>query len=359
MSRTARVLVLATLLLAAGAPAAAADGLPVVGLDTTETGIESPTDGSRFYAIGEPGHTRVLKVMPEADRFGRTLRTRRLAGTLAVPGVAFDGTTAGISRDGRTLALIEPRTSFPRADTRLVLVDTRRMRKSETIDLDGDFSFDAISPDGGTIYLIHYLSRRDPTRYEVRAYDVAAARLLREPIIDRRLAPEVMYGLPVTRAVSADGAWAYTLYDPGNRALPFVHALDTERGVAFCIYLEPLQPFGNELSSMELAPAADGSALDVLARDGVTVASIATADWSVSVPSAEAIAAGEGFSSAAPYLAVCGLLAAGVGLFVAMRRRRRRCAPAEGDLPGDPFGPGREAAEDGSPASRERPRART
>jgi hypothetical protein len=40
----------------------------------------------------------------------------------------------------------------------------------------------------------------------------------------------------VTRATGAGGRWEYTLYDGGEH--PFVHALDTERGRAFCIDLE-------------------------------------------------------------------------------------------------------------------------
>jgi hypothetical protein len=50
--------------------------------------------------------------------------------------------------------------------------------------LQGDFSFDAISPIGDRIYLIEYLSPKDPTKYAVRAYDVQAGRLLHSPVVD-------------------------------------------------------------------------------------------------------------------------------------------------------------------------------
>src|SRR5229473_1951827 len=46
----------------------------------------------------------------------------------------------------------------------------------------------------------------------------------------------VMNGSPMTRTTSADGRWVYTLYmNPGG--FPFIHALDTVRGVAHCVGL--------------------------------------------------------------------------------------------------------------------------
>ena len=43
---------------------------------------------------------------------------------------------------------------------------------ADLITLQGDFSFDALSPDGRLLYLVQYLSPRDPTRYLVRLYDL-------------------------------------------------------------------------------------------------------------------------------------------------------------------------------------------
>jgi len=67
----------------------------------------------------------------------------------------------------------------------------------------------------------------------VRAYDLAARRLLPEPVVDPREPGEKMQGLPMTRATSADGRFAYTLYER-PRGAPFIHALDTVRGSAAC-----------------------------------------------------------------------------------------------------------------------------
>ena len=91
------------------------------------------------------------------------LRLRRvlLPGRLAVPAIAYDATPSGITPDGRTLVLIKPRRAFPRAETSFAIVDTRRLRIRRTLRLRGDFSFDAISPDGRLMYLIRYPSSRN------------------------------------------------------------------------------------------------------------------------------------------------------------------------------------------------------
>jgi hypothetical protein len=152
--------------------------------------------------------------------------------------VAYDASAGGLSADARTLVLISPRWSFPRTGTTLAVLDAKRLRLRRFLRLRGDFSFDAISPHGALVYLIQYLSRRNPNRYVVRAYDLRARRLLSEPVVDPREGSEPMNGFPVTRAGSPDGRWAYTLYDGADH--PFIHALDTERRQAVCIDLHSL-----------------------------------------------------------------------------------------------------------------------
>ena len=70
------------------------------------------------------------------------------------------------------------------------------MRIRRRFALKGDFSFDALSPDARTMYLIRYLSPRDATRYEVRAYDLRRQRLLEKPIVDPREPGRRMDGWP-------------------------------------------------------------------------------------------------------------------------------------------------------------------
>jgi hypothetical protein len=203
--------------LAAGGPVA-----PVQG----GAGVTMPGLPTRFVALKHGPDTQVARL-----RDGNVEATRRLRGRLGVPGAALDGSTTGLSADGRTLVLAgNPRTK----GTRLVVLQAERLRApAREISLPGYFTVDAVSPDGATLYLVHYLSpSRDPLRYEVRTYDVASERIVGGPIVDPREPDEKMQGVAVTRATSPDGRWAYTLYTGDEN---FVHALDTAGRKAFCI----------------------------------------------------------------------------------------------------------------------------
>jgi hypothetical protein len=222
-------LFIATLLVLVLAPLARADGLPIA--DSGAPAVIGGDDvNGRLVALPAKGGTVVARV-------GDSVYVSRfLDGRYTVPVVALDHTASGLSTDGSTLVLINPRRTFPRERTSFVVLDAKSLRARQQIVLDGDFSFDALSPDGTRMFLIHYLSRRDPTRYEVRALDVPSGKLLPTPIVDKSEPDERMAGFPITRETSADGRWAYTLYD-GAGEEPFVHALDTVDGEAHCIDL--------------------------------------------------------------------------------------------------------------------------
>jgi hypothetical protein len=164
---------------------------------------------------------------------------------MVVPAVATDGTAGGISRDGRTLVLQNPRVGYPQRVSTLYFVDPIRLFVKRTLKLRGDFSFDAISPDGSTVYLIQ-LSAKDPRRYAVRALDARSGRLFAKPVVDPREPDEVMRGLPITRVTSPGGRFEYTLYSGDQH--PFVHALDTVGRSAACIDL----PLRNDSPQMHL-----------------------------------------------------------------------------------------------------------
>jgi hypothetical protein len=219
-----------------GATAARADGLPVLGVDVGATGVGTPSGQARFVTIPAAADTVVARVDAHGGRIGASLL---LPGTFTIPAVAYDGSAGGLSGDGHTLVLIEPRASFPRAETRLAVLRTRPLLWRTTITLSGDFSFDAISPDGSSLYLIQYTSALDPTKYNVRVYNLDSGRLVKAAIVDPHERGEKMRGQPLTRATSSDGRWAYTLYD-GAGQTPFVHALDTSNRTARCIDLDAL-----------------------------------------------------------------------------------------------------------------------
>src|SRR6266567_3755644 len=95
------------------------------------------------------------------------------------------------------------------------------------------------------LYLIEHRSTSDLNSYLVRASDLAKRRLLPGAIADRTQRGWVMHGMPVTRATTANGRFVYTLYqNPGG--YPFIHALDTVRGVAHCVGL----PWAGEQSAI-------------------------------------------------------------------------------------------------------------
>lgn len=222
----------------AAAPAAAADGLPVPVDQTFGEGVVSEDGSSRFVTIGAGSETVVMRIST-GDGEVEDYRVDR--GNFTVPAIAVDGTASGISADGGTLALIKPRQTFPRDSTDFLIFRSSNtekvLRNPESIRLDGDFSFDALSPDGETMYVIEYTNPRDYDSYQVRSMDLATGELDPEPIVDPEEEPDDMRGLPQTRATSADGRWEYTLYDGGG-SHPFIHALDVVDGVTVCIDLE-------------------------------------------------------------------------------------------------------------------------
>jgi hypothetical protein len=228
----------------------------VLGVDVGTSGVVT-TDGARYVTMASGGNTVVARV---AQTGGRVLMWRAFPGTFTIPAVAYDGSAGGLSADGKTLALIEPRQSFPRAETRFLIL-RRGLALRGLVSLKGDFSFDAISPNGAWLYLIHYTSPQDPTRYLVQAYDLRSWQLSAAPIIDPTAPGDKMRGNPVTRAMSADGRWAYTLYDGGG-GTPFVHALDTVARSAHCIDLDSLSA-NTDLSKVRLAVVGGGNNLEI------------------------------------------------------------------------------------------------
>jgi hypothetical protein len=179
------------------------------------------------------------KTMLKATRDGRVVRSATFPGLFGVPAVTSTGAPGGLSPSGRVLVLAQPPTyQGLREQSRFLFVATPRLSLVRTLELPGEFGFDALSPDGRTLYLIQHISSEDLVRYVVRAYDLNKRRLIANPVVDKRSPGEAMRGYPVARATSAGGAWVYTLYTnvPGGKGV-FVHALNAAGRYAFCIDL--------------------------------------------------------------------------------------------------------------------------
>ena len=253
-----------TLALATAVTAGAAkgDGSPYTpGLVQGAAGVVSADRAVRFVTLATARSTVVAAIRV---RTGKVVRSNVLRGFYGVPIVAWDNSTGGVSADGKTLVLGSYGPLPGDAGvTRFAVLSTKTLRKSRVLALRGSWAFDAISPDGSRVFLIEYLAAGQNPHYRVRSADLRTGRLDAEAIVDRREDEVLMRGQPVTRASSRDGRWAYTLYARPKHG-PFVHALDTARGEAYCVDL-PLSLRQLEQMALRLRMSRDG-ALEIRSR---------------------------------------------------------------------------------------------
>lgn len=237
-------------------------------------GVGEKHDGARLVAFGMPKSTIVAAVRA---RDGRVLKSSVVRGFYGVPLVAYDGTAGGLSGDGRSLVLSSYGPQPGQAGTtRFAVLSTKTLSVRRTFVLDGSWSFDAISPDGSTLFLTEHVRAGDDPLYRVRPLD-ARTGLLRGPIVDRLENEGEMGGTPVARAASSEGRWAYTLYARRGHH-PFVHALDTAKREAYCIDL-PLRLDYNRQSTLRIGLS--GRTLTVRLYAGRQLATVDTATWEV------------------------------------------------------------------------------
>lgn len=249
-----RLALIPALVLAAAANASG----PSPGLLQGPAGITAPAQKYRFVTLHG---SRATKLAAIDKATGKVVRSRSLRGEWGIPYVTFSGAVDGLSRDGKTLVIADwvqaknspfrPRSSFRIYGTNLLDLRSR-------FTLRGDFSFDALSPDGQTLYLIQHVGdENDVFKYLVRAYDLRARHLLPRVIADKSQQGWIMRGLPMKRLASADGRWVYTLYRQDG-GYPFVHALDAVHRSAVCIGI-PWQ--GNQDPLGEATLALEGGKL--------------------------------------------------------------------------------------------------
>ncbi|HZS23443.1 MAG TPA: hypothetical protein VFA30_00530 [Gaiellaceae bacterium] len=271
MTIRALLLVLAALV---AAPAALADG-GIVPAAQLGPGIVSPDGGTRYIAAPNGSNTSLLAI---STKDGEVTQDAPVDGSYGIPLLAASPQTyAGLSTDGRTLVLADTQLL---ADSHFLVYDTKTFRMKDAFFLKGSFAYDAMSPDGSMLYLIEHPYSNDLQHYIVRAYDLRTDRLLSGRIADRTQKSWVMEGTALTRVTSPGGRYVYTLYEnPGG--YPFVHALDTVRGVAHCIGL-PWTNLTNQTALWNVVLSVHGSRLAVGWRSGRRWLSIDTRTWSVS-----------------------------------------------------------------------------
>ena len=305
-----RLLPLAVVALVA-APVALADG----GAATVAASPLLAPGGKTHYVALTSGRTTTLNL---SRRNGVVIRWRDIRGRWNIPGVTLNGAPGGLSADGRTLVLVHLPTAPVPTRSVFQVVRTRDFAPLRRIVLKGSFSYDALSPDGSRLYLIQHVSQQNLSRYVVRAYALDQGRLLPGRIADRTQRGWVMAGYPVARVTSADGRWAYTFYVRGG-GYPFVHALDTVRGVAHCIGI-PWHGNQDPLLRMRLSLPDGGHTLRLILPRGREYLSVATGTWRISHPGAKAPPnADSGSGSGFPWW-VLGVAGAGVLVLLGLRR---------------------------------------
>jgi hypothetical protein len=246
-ARLPKALTIAGLIAGLGAGVAASAG-PTPGF--AQDGVVGSSGQVRYVAVSRAG-TTVVKTVRIQD--SRVLRSATLRREYGVPLVAYDGTAGGLTRDGKLLVL---ETAAGKPSTRFTVLATANLSVQQSFSLRGTWAIDALSPGGKTLYLIQNLPSTDTIRYLVRAYDLELHQLVKGAIADKS-EPGAMTGYPVSRVASADGIWAYTLYQRGQPgAKPFIHALNTRARAAVCIDLD--WPGGsNNLGNVHLTLSPD------------------------------------------------------------------------------------------------------
>jgi hypothetical protein len=296
-----------------------AGGGGVIGPD-----FESGGEARYTTLYGDARGTTLLKINADG---GQIERERWFADPWALPAVTIKGKAGGLSADGSALVLFRPDYGRPASETEFQVLRPD-LRTRERFELPGRFGFDAISPDGSRIYLVEYRDPRDPLDYAIRAFDTERGRLLRGEIVDPSEPDERMAGIPVSRQMSPDGRWAYTLYAGGHET--FIHALDTERATAVCVDLHGFSP--EDAYGLQLG-VDDASGMIGVRQQGAPVASVDPVGFEVSEVGPEVPTvgdAGAGDDAGADWLGTAAI-AAGIALFagaLALLVRRNRRATA-------------------------------
>ena len=229
-------------------------------IDTRSHGVERQLplgtmslDWKHLYSISN-------RTLSDMDPQTATLHSSRLPGTYLLPFATLNGLPGGLSQNGRWLVLqnFNDIPTGPPTATHLMLVDTTYAKPPAPIELHGFFEFDAVSNDGMRIYLIEYVSS---SVYRVRFYDRAAGRLDPYVVVDKSEGGEAMTGVRLSGVASPDGRWLFSVYAREHDS-PFVHALDLNSSVAFCLDL-PGSGYATSDAAMRwsLALSADGTHL--------------------------------------------------------------------------------------------------
>ncbi len=225
--------------------------------DSLPAGVPIQPDWGRLIVTERDRTKTVVSNLIVQPDFGGPSTT--VDGAWRLPKIGPDPIPVGVSADARTIVLVEDGAPAVPGSTRFAILDKGVLGPARTIELKGRFDYDALSPDGSTLYVVEHLDADAGGTYQVRAVDVASGRLRDGVIVDKRNIDEQMAGYPLAQVRRDDGS-VFTLY----RGLvhPFIHALNTVEGWALCLDLPAIgADDAAAAADWGLAPSKDGRSI--------------------------------------------------------------------------------------------------
>jgi hypothetical protein len=230
-------------------------------------------DWSRYYTVTPVSTSARLTAIDPSS--GRTLAQATVPTGYWLPSLGTQGPTAGLSPNGQWLALTDNGSALTGKLVSSFLVGPSSLSGAfKTIRVNGDFSFDALSDTGQSLYLVQKMG--DPNHYQVRLLDVASGTLVDLPVVDKRDAAEPMNGIRGDSVADPTAQYVFTVY--ARQGGPFIHALPLDQAYAWCIDLPAKSPSDlEEQVHWSLALNHSGSLLYAVNSSSGQMAEISTA----------------------------------------------------------------------------------
>ncbi len=183
-------------------------------------------------------------------------RSQTIDGDWRLPTVGLDPLPVGVSADGQTIVLVEPNPSTTDGMSRFAILSRTFAAAARVVELKGSFEYDALSPDGTSLYVVEHLAGPPEGHYQVRAIDTASGALREGVVVDKQNLDEAMAGYPIAQLRQSNG-FVFTLYRGPEH--PFIHALSSVDGWALCLDL-PAVGANNSAAAVDwgLAASPDG-----------------------------------------------------------------------------------------------------
>ncbi len=238
------------------------DGLHVIQASNQERIVDLPLGvpdsswATMVAATAENGTTRVKELEVQPDAPGRSVS---IDGDWRLPTIGAEQLPVGVSDDGQTIVLVEAHHDASASVSRFAILSRAFDRTPTIVELNGSFEYDALSPDGASLYLVEHLAGPPDGHYQVRAVDTATGTLRDGVVVDKANLNEPMAGYPIAQLRRSNG-FVFTLYRGAEH--PFIHALSSADGWALCIDL-PSTGASDVAAALDwgLADSADGRAI--------------------------------------------------------------------------------------------------